>query len=57
MARKKPKPFRATKAVKSLARTLIGSPPPSRTIPDPKSKMQDCPKHKTTLRKLLSENQ
>ncbi|MGA3213259.1 MAG: hypothetical protein ABSD20_18300 [Terriglobales bacterium] len=57
MARKKPKPFRATKAVKSLARTVIGSPPPARAIPDPKRKMLGRPKHKTTLGKLLSDNQ
>jgi hypothetical protein len=57
MARKEPKPFRASKAVKSLARDVIGAPPPGRAIPDPKRKMQGRPKHKKTLGKLLSENQ
>jgi hypothetical protein len=52
--RKKKKKFSATKAVKSLARDLIGAPPPVQRIPALKeSRKQD--KHKPTLGKLLSE--
>jgi hypothetical protein len=53
MKKKKPKPFRAVKVVKSLARERIGAPPPTRRLPDTKKK--DKPKHKPTLGKLLSE--
>ena len=53
-ARKKKKKFSATKAVKSIAREVIGSPPPVHRIPALKeSRKQD--KHKPTLGKLLSE--
>jgi hypothetical protein len=53
MKKKKPKPFRAVKAVKSLARERLGAPPPTRRLPDVNKK--DKPKHKPTLGKLLSE--
>jgi hypothetical protein len=54
MARmKKPGVFRATKAVKSIAREKIGSPPPTRVVPE-KTKQQK-EKHKPTLSKLLNE--
>ncbi len=55
MARKKPKPFPATKAVKLAARELLGSPPPVRVVPDMKKKKQASRKHKETLAKLLQE--
>ena len=53
MKKRKPKPFRAVKAVKSMARERIGTPPPTRRLPD--AKKQDQPKHKPTLGTLLSE--
>ncbi len=56
MARKhKPKPFRAVKAVKSLARERIGAPPPTRREPDLTKDRRE--KHKPTLTKLLIEEQ
>ena len=55
MARqKKKKKFSATKAVKSIARDLIGTPPPTQRIPTLKESRKDN-KHKPTLGKLLSE--
>ena len=52
--RKKKKKFSATKAIKALARELIGAPPPVQKVPTLKeSRKQD--KHKPTLGKLLSE--
>lgn len=54
MARKKkPKPFRAVKAVKELARERIGAPRPERIVPDRKKNAKDSEKHKPTLGKLL----
>ncbi|HUI42947.1 MAG TPA: hypothetical protein VL523_13360 [Terriglobia bacterium] len=41
--RRKPKPFRATKEVKRLARLSVGAPPPSQVKPAEKHKP---PKHK-----------
>ena len=52
--KKKPKPFRAVKAVKSAAREHIGTPPPTRREPD--EKKQARAKHKPTLGELLSQN-
>ncbi|PYY14656.1 MAG: hypothetical protein DMG61_09215 [Acidobacteria bacterium] len=52
--RKKKKKFSATKAVKSLARATIGSPPPVQRIPTLKESRKES-KHKQTLGKLLSE--
>ncbi len=43
MKRRKPKPFRAGKEVKRLARLRLGSPPPEKTHQDRKSKP---PKHR-----------
>ena len=51
--RKKPKPFRAVKAVKAAAREQIGAPPPTRRVPDVKKERRE--KHKPTLGKLLGE--
>jgi len=53
--RKKPKPFRAVEAVKAAAREKIGSPPPTRRVPD--IKKDDRQKHKPTLGKLLGDGQ
>ncbi len=51
--KKKPKPFRAVKAVKSAVRAHVGMPPPERVEPDLTKKSR--PKHKPTLGKLLSD--
>lgn len=51
--RKKLKPFRAVDAVKAAAREKLGTPPPTRRVPDAKKERRD--KHKPTLSKLLSE--
>jgi hypothetical protein len=54
MARKrKPKPFKAATAVRSLARERLGTPPP--TVRDPNREKEDRQKHKPTLDKLISE--
>ena len=53
--RKKPKPFRAVDAVKAAAREKIGSPPPTRRVPDAKKQRRE--KHKPTLNKLLGGEQ
>lgn len=53
MPRRKPKRFVASKAVKSAAREVIGSPRASRVLPA-KKKLPD--KHKSTLGKLLQES-
>jgi hypothetical protein len=55
MARKKKlTPFRATKAVKSLARDVIGSPPATRVVPEKTKRKKE--KHKPTLNDLLSRD-
>jgi hypothetical protein len=51
--RKKPKPFTAVEAVKTMARTQIGEPPVSRVVPDRKKRKTE--KHKPTLEKMLEE--
>jgi hypothetical protein len=52
--RRKKKKFSAAKTVKSMARDLIGTPPPTQRIPTLKESRKDN-KHKPTLGKLLSE--
>jgi hypothetical protein len=56
MAKRKKKVFHATKAVKAAAREQIGSPPPTRLVPDRKLKQPEQ-KHKPTLGKLLGEGE
>ena len=51
--RKKPKAFRAVKAVKEAAREKIGAPPATRRFPDGKKGRRE--KHKPTLGRLLAE--
>jgi hypothetical protein len=51
--KKKPKPFRATTAVKAMARTVIGTPPPVKRKESKKRARQE--KHRPTMGKLLSE--
>ena len=48
--RKKKKSFSAAKAVREMARERVGSPKPSRLVPDRKTKAE---KYKPTLGKLL----
>jgi len=52
--RKRKKKFSAMKAVKSLAREAIGSPPPAHPMPSLKQSRKEQ-KHKPTLGKLLAE--
>jgi hypothetical protein len=51
--KKKPKKFTAAKAVKSMARAALGTPPPVQRKENSKSRKK--PKHKPTLGRLLSE--
>jgi len=52
--RKKIRQFRATTAVKSAARAVLGSPPPVRR--EENKKQIKKTKHKQTLSKLLSDS-
>ena len=56
MARGKKKltKFRATTAVKSMARAAIGAPPPVKRVESKKRGAK--PKHKPTIGKLLAES-
>ena len=53
MSKPKKKVFSKVKAVKANARARLGTPPPERTLPDPKQKLATKPKHKQTLAVLL----
>jgi hypothetical protein len=50
--RRKPKPFRATKEVRRLARMHVGSPPPAHRHESPKDKP---PKHKKRATELSED--
>jgi hypothetical protein len=53
---RKPKPFRATSAVKAASRAAIGAPPPTRAEPGDKKKLKTkAEKHKPTLSELLTD--
>ena len=54
--KKKPKPFTAVEAVKTMAREQIGAPPPSRVVPNRKKKREKTEKHRPTLEKMLDES-
>ncbi|HTE91396.1 MAG TPA: hypothetical protein VK639_20780 [Terriglobales bacterium] len=54
--KKKPKPFTAVEAVKTMAREQIGAPPGLRVVPDRKKKKKRTQKHKPTLGKFLAED-
>jgi hypothetical protein len=54
--KKKPKPFTAVEAVKTMAREQIGTPPGLRVVPDRKKKKKRSQKHKPTLGKMLEED-
>lgn len=51
--KRKKKTFSAAKAVKAAAREQVGTPPPTRLVPD--KKKAPAEKHKPTLGRLLSE--
>jgi hypothetical protein len=53
MPKKKPRKFRAVKAVKAAAREQIGSPPATRRQPQGKKAAEQ--KHKPTLGDMLAE--
>ena len=52
---RKSKLFRATTAVKAVARDVVGTPPPTRAEPSSKKKKVKGEKHKATLGTLLEE--
>lgn len=53
--KKKRQTFSVSKAVKAAAREKIGAPPPTREIPDAKSReRRRAAKHKQSLQDLLS---
>ena len=55
MKKKKPKPFTAVTAVKSMSRAQIGAVPPTRRVENTKKKKAlTKPKHKPTTGQLLS---
>jgi hypothetical protein len=49
MSKSKKQVFSKVKAVKSNARTRVGTPPPQRVLPDPKQKLAAKPKHKKSF--------
>lgn len=51
--KKKPKRFRVVETVKALARERIGSPQPSRVVPNRRKVQEE--KHKPTLGRLLGD--
>jgi hypothetical protein len=53
--KKKPKPFRAVKAVKSAAREQVGMPPPTRRQSSIKERKRE--KHKPTIGDLLADQE
>jgi hypothetical protein len=53
MVKKKSKRFRAVTAVKEMARERIGTPRPTRVVPDRKKSKRE--KHKPTLGRLLGD--
>ena len=55
MAKRKKKTFSAVKAVKSLAREHVGTPPPTRRESAQVKRESKAEKHKRTLGQLLSD--
>lgn len=53
MAKKKRKRLTAAKLVKAAAREHLGTPPPTRAVPD--KRRNEGARHKATLEKLLEE--
>ena len=54
---RKPKPFRAATAVKAAARAKVGTPPPTLAEPADKKRSGKPEKHKSTLGKLLRDQE
>jgi hypothetical protein len=54
--KRKPKPFRASKAVKAAARQAIGTPPPTRAEPADTRRKQLSEKYKPKLEDLMRED-
>jgi hypothetical protein len=54
MAKKKPKRFRATTAVKAASRAVLGTPPPVKRV-ESKKRRSRREKHKPSLGKLLTD--
>lgn len=57
MSKSKKQAFSKVTAVKANARDRVGTPPPTRALPDPKEKRAAKPKYKATLSDLLSANE
>ncbi len=55
--KRKPKPFRAEKAVKAVARKVVGTPPPTRAEPDTTKRKASKEKYKPKLEDLLSSDE
>lgn len=55
MARKKPKPFSVTKAVKANARAQVGPPRPGKVILSEPRESRRARKHKPSLADVLTE--
>jgi hypothetical protein len=53
--KRKPKRFSAAKAVKAVARKVVGTPPPTRAEPDVTKRKSSKEKHKPKLQDLLAE--
>jgi hypothetical protein len=51
--KRKPKPFRASTAVKAAARKVVGTPPATRTDPDLTKRKSSKEKYKPKLEELL----
>jgi hypothetical protein len=52
---RKPKPFKASTAVKAAAREKIGAPPPTRAEPATKTRKAKLSKHKPSLEQLMED--
>ena len=50
---RKPKPFRASTAVKAAARKVVGTPPPTRADPDVTKRKSSKEKYKPKLEDLV----
>jgi hypothetical protein len=55
--KKKQKKFTAVRELKALARQLMGTPPSQRIVPDGRRKQAASEKHKSTLGRLLREDE
>ncbi len=55
--KRKPKPFRASTAVKAAARKVVGTPPPTRTEPDITKRKSSKEKYKPKLEDLLKNDE